>query len=162
MHIGNLPFLSKLHIGGGYGDQVTYALVAFSSHLSQIETLGLEMYLQGNHEIQVPQLTNLEHLIVKIFDDERLLGLTSLLEAAPSLRKFTLELRPYRSLVIRRRSLMVRRPKVLKPRRPHRCLKDVEMFGFVGGASDLEIVMYLLQNTINLEKIVIDPHESLE
>lgn len=133
LHIGNLPLLSKLHIGGGYGDQVTYALVAFSSHLSQIATLELEMFFkvsmelllsifltgacatstrlyffllvflfcclqalslfQDNREIQVPQLSNLEHLKLKIFDVESLslLGLTSLLEAAPSLRKFTLE-----------------------------------------------------------------------
>ncbi|KAG5564421.1 hypothetical protein RHGRI_000565 [Rhododendron griersonianum] len=93
LHIGNLPLLSKLHIGGGYGHQVTYTLVAFSSHLSQIETLELEMFFKDNREIQVPQLTNLEHLKLKIFDDKSLslLGLTSLLEAAPSLRKFTLE-----------------------------------------------------------------------
>jgi len=37
---------------------------------------------------------------------------------------------------------------------PHECLKDVEMFGFV----DWELVMYLLQNATNLEKITIDPY----
>lgn len=57
------------------------------------------------------------------------------------------------------RLLLERKPKVLKPH-PHQCLKDVEMFGFVGGTTDLEIVMYLLQSTINLEKIVIDPYDS--
>ncbi|KAL6973111.1 hypothetical protein U1Q18_027289 [Sarracenia purpurea var. burkii] len=43
---------------------------------------------------------------------------------------------------------------------PHQNLKLVEFVGFVGAAIDVEVVAYLLENAIALEKIVIDPRVS--
>jgi hypothetical protein len=40
---------------------------------------------------------------------------------------------------------------------PHKCLKVVEIIGFVGCGVDLEIASYILIHTVSLEKIIIDP-----
>ncbi|KAI8543774.1 hypothetical protein RHMOL_Rhmol08G0244500 [Rhododendron molle] len=154
-HIRNLPLLSKLYIGGSYQHQVVYALVPFSSHLSCIETLELEICLKGNGEIPPGlEFTSLKRLILNItvggYNDRSLLGFTSLLEAAPSLHKFTLQLLSFHPS-------MIRVPKVLTPC-PHKCLEVVEMIGFTGGTTDLELFTYLIQNAINLEKVIFDPY----
>ena len=52
---------------------------------------------------------------------------------------------------------MITVPKILPPHL-HWSLKDVEVFCFVGGTTDQELVMYLLRYAINLEKIVNDPY----
>jgi hypothetical protein len=40
---------------------------------------------------------------------------------------------------------------------PNEHLKEVEIVGFVGRATDIELVVYLLESAIKLEKIVINP-----
>ena len=40
---------------------------------------------------------------------------------------------------------------------PNEHLKEVEIVGFVGRAIDIELVVYLLESAIKLEKIVINP-----
>ncbi|KAI8543765.1 hypothetical protein RHMOL_Rhmol08G0243600 [Rhododendron molle] len=157
LRIRNLPLLSKLYIGGPLRDQVIYALVPFSSHLSHIETLELEIRLEGNEEIpKALEFTTLKHLniSIRISYDKSLLGFTSLLEAAPSLRKLTLQ-------VLSLHPSMQRVPEVLTPR-PHQCLKVVEMIGFSGGTTDLEFFTYLLQSAINLDRIIFDPYHPRE
>lgn len=44
----------------------------------------------------------------------------------------------------------------------HRYLKVVEIVGYDGRASDFEIVKFLIQNAVELEKIVIDPTDPIE
>ncbi|KAF7150863.1 hypothetical protein RHSIM_Rhsim02G0083800 [Rhododendron simsii] len=97
---------------------------------------------------QIPKLMKLKHLILDIDSHScsRIPCFTSLVEAAPSLQKFTFK---WNSCVHSRAILS----KTLTSH-PHECLKDVEIFGFV----DRKFVMYLLQNVINLEKITIDPY----
>ncbi|KAI8543767.1 hypothetical protein RHMOL_Rhmol08G0243800 [Rhododendron molle] len=123
-------------------------------HLEIFRCMRLES-LEGNEEIpQGLEFTSLKHLILNItvggYNDRSLLGFTSLLEAAPSLRKFTLQLLSFRPS-------MIRVPKVLTPC-PHKCLEVVEMIGFTGGTTDLELFTYLIQNAINLEKVIFDPY----
>jgi hypothetical protein len=40
---------------------------------------------------------------------------------------------------------------------PNEHLKEVEIVGFVGRAIDIELIVYLLESAIKLEKIVINP-----
>ena len=40
---------------------------------------------------------------------------------------------------------------------PNEHLKEVEITGFVGRAIDIELTVYLLENAIKLEKLVINP-----
>lgn len=43
---------------------------------------------------------------------------------------------------------------------PHEHLKVVMFSGYYGSASDLELVRYILENCIVLEKLIIDPSSS--
>ncbi|CAK9183665.1 unnamed protein product [Ilex paraguariensis] len=40
----------------------------------------------------------------------------------------------------------------------HQNLEEVEVFGYYGRKSELELVIYLLENAVALKKIIIDPH----
>ena len=40
---------------------------------------------------------------------------------------------------------------------PNEHLKEVEIVGFAGCAIDIQLVVYLLESAVNLEKIVINP-----
>jgi len=150
LSLGSLPLLAELDIGAARDHQATYALVPFSSYLSQIETLNLHTWLPKEY-MEIPrivELTKLKHLILD-FDNyygSRFPCFTSLVEAAPSLHKLTIKW----SSSVRSRAIL---SKTLTPH-PHEFLKDVEIFGFV----DRKLVMRLLQNAINLEKITIDPY----
>ncbi|KAG5542335.1 hypothetical protein RHGRI_022018 [Rhododendron griersonianum] len=148
LSMGNLPLLAELDISASQDHQATYALVPFSSYLSKIETLKLDLWLPEDYEEipQIPELTKLKHLTLDVegLPCSRFPWFTSLLEAAPSLLSFKL------SSPIGSRAIL---PQMLTPH-PHECLKDVEIFGFV----NRKLVMYLLQNAINLEKITIDPY----
>jgi rRNA processing protein Krr1/Pno1 len=46
--------------------------------------------------------------------------------------------------------------KAKKVKCPHKCLKVVELIGFVGCGVDLEIASYLLRHSVSLEKMIID------
>lgn len=39
---------------------------------------------------------------------------------------------------------------------PHQCLKVFELIGFIGCAIDMELAMYIINNVVKLEKIIID------
>ncbi|KAF7137702.1 hypothetical protein RHSIM_Rhsim07G0231000 [Rhododendron simsii] len=99
---------------------------------------------------RIPELTKLKHLTLDIHSQScsRFPWFTSLLEEAPSLHLFKL-----RSLISSRAILS----KTLTSH-THECLKDLEIFGFV----NRKLVMYLLQNAINLGKITIDPYHPLD
>ena len=40
---------------------------------------------------------------------------------------------------------------------PNEHLKEVEIVGFAGRAIDIQLVVYLLESAINLEKIIVNP-----
>ncbi|XP_062169845.1 F-box/LRR-repeat protein At3g58900-like isoform X2 [Alnus glutinosa] len=43
------------------------------------------------------------------------------------------------------------------PKCPHHCLKLVEFVGFTGQIIDVEYAMFLIENAVELEKVIIDP-----
>ncbi|KAG5563216.1 hypothetical protein RHGRI_005841 [Rhododendron griersonianum] len=150
--MGSLPLLAELDImhDDDDDDDAICPLVPFSSYLSQIETLKLTMWLSEDYEEipRIPELTNLKNLILDVTNlyCSKFPSFTYLVEAAPSLHKLTFKLfSPIRSTAILSSTLAPR---------PHECLKDVEIFGFC----DQKLVMYLLQNAINLEKIICNPY----
>ncbi|GMY39203.1 F-box protein At4g09920-like [Fagus crenata] len=155
LQIDYTPRLLDVYIGGLRHHPVNYAFLALSSYLHQLESLTLGICHYDNINIKLPQfqrLTNLRHLKLKVTvrDEESLFDLISLIEAAPLLRKFTLEL--FSSELQKEREVR----KVINYD-PNEHLKEVEIVGFVGRAIDIELVVYLLESAIKLEKIVINP-----
>ncbi|KAF8005872.1 hypothetical protein BT93_K0219 [Corymbia citriodora subsp. variegata] len=154
--IQNAPLLTSVYLGALY-DPISIYLHPLWSSLHQLETLHLCMNLfkDGLEIPQFPVLFNLRHLtwIVHTSDTASLLGLISLIEAAPILRYFELKLEwtePWR----RRNAKKVNAT-------PNQYLKVVKICGFRGYAVDSEILSYLLERATMLEKIVVDPHTCL-
>ncbi|KAL5186409.1 putative F-box/LRR-repeat protein [Glycine soja] len=88
---------------------------------------------------QLPKLKNLKHLeLAACVDDGTTLACALLLKASPSLWRFTV--------------------KVLT-QIYNECgynLKELELVGFCGAACEVELVMYILENVVELQKIIID------
>ncbi|KAH1107246.1 hypothetical protein J1N35_011014 [Gossypium stocksii] len=93
---------------------------------------------------EYPILSQLKELKLQVraHDHDGLLCLTSLINASPSLNRLSLELSWSKSYTRRR---------VMKVKRHHYNLKEVEIRGFVGGILDIEFCITLL------EKMSIDP-----
>ncbi|KAL4598564.1 hypothetical protein ACB092_11G068200 [Castanea dentata] len=128
--LSNCPLLERLHVSDS-DDLVTLK--------EKLEFLKFQ------------PLTNLRHLKWRVTasDGESLVYLISMIEAAPFLQKFTLELLWSKPLIERE----FRKVK----KYPNEHLKEVEIMGFVGRAIDMELTVYLLESAIKLEKIVINP-----
>lgn len=53
--------------------------------------------------------------------------------------------------------------KSVKPTKcPHKNLKEVEVFGYIGRTSDIELITYIIENASSLEKIVIKSFQFME
>ncbi|KAL9153095.1 hypothetical protein ABFS82_10G026500 [Erythranthe guttata] len=99
-----------------------------------------------------PELPKLKKLVVEYWSDgdESLMGLTHLIRASPNLQEFVLELlmgKPSKSHRKEKRTTQL----------PHHHLKVVKLCGYDGRSSKVELVRYILKNSVVLEKIVIDP-----
>ncbi|XWS44391.1 hypothetical protein CRYUN_Cryun15aG0041200 [Craigia yunnanensis] len=46
----------------------------------------------------------------------------------------------------------------MKLKRAHKCLKVIELIGFCGHEIEAEFIWYIINNTVSLEKIIIDPN----
>ncbi|XVF10632.1 hypothetical protein REPUB_Repub07fG0199400 [Reevesia pubescens] len=152
----NVPNLTELFIKGLYVHYFTRKLPQISTFFSQLRKLALgfgytEVIQKKMKRLEYPILSHLKQLELEIsaHDDDSLLFLSSLIKACPFLNRLSLELRWFEPYLKR---------KVRKARKsPHHNLKVVEMTGFVGQTIDTEFCMYLIENAIMLEKIIIDP-----
>ncbi|XP_027170532.1 F-box/FBD/LRR-repeat protein At3g51530-like [Coffea eugenioides] len=141
----NCPFLERL-------------VVEASSVLINLRVCGPSIALKYLEEKgivrELPQLTNLKEFVLIAFasKDDSLIGFTSLIRASPNLEKFVLKLESWWDD-------MVRGDRKLKKAAsfPLQHLKVVELLGYYGHRSELELVEYFLENTIVLEKLIIDP-----
>ncbi|KAG5028183.1 hypothetical protein JHK82_011808 [Glycine max] len=113
------------------------------SFLPQIKMLKLDL-TQNEPEVlywlsQLPKLKNLKHLeLAACVDDGTTLACALLLKASPSLWRFT----------VKNRTQIY-----------NECgynLKELALVGFCGAACEVELVMYILENVVELQKIIID------
>ncbi|XVF41899.1 hypothetical protein PTKIN_Ptkin01aG0317500 [Pterospermum kingtungense] len=125
-------------------------------YLPQLVTLKLIMpfkrlRLQAD---KFPIVMSLKRLICRLtlFHGESLLFLTSMIEAAPFLHKFTLEVENHNKT----KSICNLRKLPKMEGHPNQYLKEVCVFGFLGQDADAEIVTYLLKSALMLKEIVID------
>ncbi|MBA0763352.1 hypothetical protein Gotri_012800, partial [Gossypium trilobum] len=149
-----VPNLAELFIGGMFVETCTrnYFLPLVPTFASQLQKLVLEMRVDERKMklFEYPILSQLKELELQVRarDHDSLLCLTSLINASPSLNQLSLELSWSKSYTRRR---------VMKVKRHHYNLKEVEIRGFVGGMVDSEFCIYLVENAIMLEKMSIDP-----
>nr|XP_043627687.1 F-box protein At4g09920-like [Erigeron canadensis]XP_043627688.1 F-box protein At4g09920-like [Erigeron canadensis] len=154
-HFDDLPKLTDLKVGGvsvGLEDNVFSQV---SCCVSSLQVLHLDI-IDGPEEIldtdSVPKLPNVKKLtlIIRATQDDSLLDYTSIAKACPILETFEIWLYWF--------SLAKRRRKVRRTASHcHKHLKLLKVEGYYGRISDLELVVYVMENAIALQNIVIDP-----
>ncbi|KAA8534056.1 hypothetical protein F0562_031573 [Nyssa sinensis] len=156
--LSNVPMLDEISIGEGFSGFENNVFYQISCCLSHLEILTLDIYRPEENIklVAFPEFPKLKQLILKVgaWDDDSLLEFTSLIKACPCLQRFVLQLIWM--------SPSKRRKKMRKAAGcPHQYLKLVEMVGYYGRISDVELAMYFIENAIALQKIVIDPRNQI-
>ncbi|MCD9639591.1 hypothetical protein HAX54_024210 [Datura stramonium] len=155
----NVPMLVEVDIlGMPYTHILNDVSSLLSCILSQLEVLTVHAsnslfdFPQENLEhYNFPELTKLKKFVLTTFrwEDQSLLGCTSIIRAAPQLKEFELHLMSCPFTSNRECKKAIKRPLL------H--LKVVKLWGFYSGTFHLELVRYFLENAVTLEKIIIDP-----
>ncbi|KAK9265572.1 hypothetical protein L1049_012473 [Liquidambar formosana] len=151
----NVPCLVEVLFGPHFSDLIIHNFSEFSGWLSHLKTLKLALAFEHYQQVfspKFPVLQNLKHLELKIYSCGRksLLPCMSLIKACPFLYSFTLE--AFWSL-----GFSIIRELEATEKCPHKCLKVVEFVGFAGITVEIEAAMYLIENAVSLEKIIINP-----
>ncbi|KAL4341676.1 hypothetical protein GQ457_08G015550 [Hibiscus cannabinus] len=159
----NVPNLTELSIrnddNNDDDDLIFTELQQILTFVPQLQmlTLYIDDEMDMVTSIRLPLMNQLRHMKLSVCADnmDSLLFLSSWIKACPSLHRFTLDVT---TLTLRPlewgSSILYRR---IKKRRKsaHPSLKVVEITGFVGETVDTELCILLIENAIELEKIVI-------
>ncbi|KAI3817824.1 hypothetical protein L1987_11622 [Smallanthus sonchifolius] len=152
--LNNLPKLEEISIGEGYSGFENNVFGQISCCISHLQILTLDIYRPEENIkfLSFPELPKLKQLILKVgaWDDDSLLEFTSLAKACPKLQRFVIQL-IWMSPAKRRRKIR----QVAK--HPHKHLQLVEIVGYYGRTSDVELAVYFIENALSLQKIIIDP-----
>ncbi|KAK3446230.1 hypothetical protein EUGRSUZ_A01965 [Eucalyptus grandis] len=153
--LDKLPQLSEVFIRKSHSVLVHRTLSQLSN-LSCLQILKLQFSDSPNEDLlicQLPKLTNVKLLELRVFGKRgaSLLPLTPVIEACPCLQSFVFEMiLPWKMLCTQREPKRVVGP-------PHQHLKEVEFHNYYGQPCELELVNYLIDNAIALEKLVVNP-----
>ncbi|KAK8704336.1 hypothetical protein V6N13_047963 [Hibiscus sabdariffa] len=151
----NVPNLTELSIRNDLDEDLTFKLklqkiLTFVPLLQKL-ALNINDEVDAVRSIAYPLMNQLRQMELRICADnvDSLLFLSSWIKACPSLHRFTLDFEWGCSILSR---------KIKKSRTSvHHSLKLVEITGFVGESVDTELCMFLIENAIELDKIVITP-----
>ncbi|PSS07705.1 Telomere length regulation protein [Actinidia chinensis var. chinensis] len=167
----NVPLLSEVSIGGDYVEElVRRKFHDLSGVLSQIKRLVLEleyMVFYSSHYIPktFPEFRNLKQLELDVaaVPDQNILFLAPLIDVSPCLYRLVVKVKFWSPSKGRRRQ----EPLEWECRCPGEpreninglleSLKVVEIVGWVGHTTDIQLAMYLLEKAVLLETIIIDP-----
>ncbi|KAJ0542101.1 putative F-box domain, FBD domain, leucine-rich repeat domain superfamily [Helianthus annuus] len=154
-HLSDLPKLKELDIGEVSVGLENNVFSQISSCALNLQVLVLDMWspqkgLDVNAIIKFPNVKKLM-LVMGAEEDDCLLEFTSIAQACPRLETFSISLHWYTPTKRRRKVRRVASPHV------HEHLKLLEMIGYYGRISDVELAVYFIENAAALEKIVIDP-----
>ncbi|CAH9091105.1 unnamed protein product [Cuscuta epithymum] len=135
---------------------------ALSCCFSQLEILTLRLpWGYKDHDIarfNFPELLELKKLVVD-FTPERdasVLGLMTFMRISPNLEEFLLMIGYNGTLSCASREVNKGTPF------PHQHLKVFQYLGYYGRCSDMEVVMFIVENCVGLQQIIIDPSMPLE
>ncbi|KAJ9545690.1 hypothetical protein OSB04_025397 [Centaurea solstitialis] len=155
--ISNLPCLKFWDIGEGVIGLKNRVFSQFDYCLSYLDVLSLEITRpkEGLKLATIPKLPMIKKLKLAIGarKDNCLLEFTAIAKACPRLEVFTIELQWLSPIKSRRKVRHV-------ADHPHYYLKELVFVGYFGRVSDLELVVYFIDNAAGLRKIVIDPRGS--
>ncbi|CAH9134021.1 unnamed protein product [Cuscuta epithymum] len=123
---------------------------------SQLEILTLRLPMHKPHDIpwsNFPEMLELKKLTLHFVAnlDESLLGLTTFIRISPYLEEFV--------FLIKWPVITSWGIRYLKKGTPflHQHIKVFKYLGYYGHCSDLELVMFILENCVGLQEITIDP-----
>ncbi|KAK6143420.1 hypothetical protein DH2020_023768 [Rehmannia glutinosa] len=182
----NVPMLVEVSISNGT-ESMEYLIPALGCCISQLEILTLQFHhpkvRQQNsscyislvcdfnincaclivcglfnrkifEDYKFPELPKLKKLVINYYvarRDESLIDLTYLIRASPYLEEFVLELIWDYGFLRSDREV----EKAISF--PHQHLKVFKFCGYYNRTSDFELVRYILENCVALEKMIIDP-----
>ncbi|KAI3783519.1 hypothetical protein L1987_42603 [Smallanthus sonchifolius] len=154
-HLTDLPKLKELDIGEVSLGLENNVFSQISSCALSLQVLILDMWspkkgLDVNAIIKLPNVKKLM-LVMGAEEDDSLLEFTSIAQACPSLETFSISLHWYAPMKKRRKVRHVAAPHL------HEHLKVLEIIGYYGRISDLELAVYVIDNAVALKKIIIDP-----
>ncbi|CAI9116819.1 OLC1v1018080C1 [Oldenlandia corymbosa var. corymbosa] len=161
MVLKNAPKLVDVIVDwSSFNLSVSESITCLSCSLSKLEVLTLkfraeDIYYEEDANGALPCLTTLKQLIAIVWDleDESLIAITAFIKASPNLEKFVLK--SDRGIEVPKERRASRKGKALSLQH----LKDVEFWGYSGRVSEVELVEYLLENAVALERIMIDPRD---
>lgn len=149
-----LPRLKEISIGEGYSGFENNVFGQISCCISHLQSLTLDIYRPEENLkfLSFPELPKLKQLILKVgaWEDDSLLEFTTLAKACPKLQRFVIQL-IWMSPAKRRRKIKH------AAKHPHKHLELVEIVGYYGRTSDVELAVYFIDNAKALHKIIIDP-----
>ncbi|XP_076903717.1 F-box/FBD/LRR-repeat protein At4g26340-like [Bidens hawaiensis] len=154
-HLTDLPKLKKLDIGQVSVGSENNVFRQISSCAPYLEVLSLEMWSPQNglDVTAIAKLPNVKKLMLVMgaVEDDCLLKFTAIARACPRLETFSISLLWYSPMQSRRKVLRIVAPE------GHKHMKLLEINGYYGRISDLELAVYVIDNAAALKKIVIDP-----
>ncbi|KAI7741288.1 hypothetical protein M8C21_021616, partial [Ambrosia artemisiifolia] len=154
LHLTDLPKLRELDVGEVSVGLEKNVFSQISSCALYLQDLALDLRstkegLDVNAILKFPNVKTLR-LGMKAEEDDCLLQFTLIPQACPILENFSISLHWF--------SPMKRRRKVRRfAAHVHKHLKFLEIIGYYGRISDLELAVYVIDNAAALKKIVIDP-----
>lgn len=150
----NVPLLVEVSISYSFSkDYISTAFAQLSCCVSQLEVLELRPRKLERKYFVFPMLVNLKHLELSFEVDDVccVLQLACFIKACPYLRKLVLKLQHF-DVSNRREGIIKQAAKY-----SHYYLRVVEVEEYFGRTSDFELVSYLVENAVGLEKIVMLP-----
>ncbi|CAN6577087.1 unnamed protein product [Malus baccata var. baccata] len=157
--VRNVPRLSQVSISencicNNFIEVVFTQLSGCLSHLEILKLTGEEIVSYKRDRV-FPILANLKHLelILGEGDASALLQLTCFMRASPCLHRLVLYLKEYATS--KRREIKYKKA----PECFHNHLKVLELVGYVGHTSELELVKFFAKTAVKLEKIVMKGNE---
>nr|XP_048319113.1 FBD-associated F-box protein At4g10400-like isoform X1 [Ziziphus jujuba var. spinosa] len=159
--IRDVPMLAEVYFHcSRYRDVVGSVFTTLSDCLWQLQILQLNISHQDYVENRVYNtLTNLKqlNLVLNGCDNYNLLKLIPFIKAFPRMQKLELKLLSWTGLRFQEWH------KSMKPKEcPHQNLKEVEVLGYTGRTSDVELITYFIENAKMLEKIAIKSFQFME
>ncbi|XP_060667863.1 putative FBD-associated F-box protein At5g38570 [Ziziphus jujuba] len=154
----NAPKLVNVDISLFNVNYLHHAFATILCCISHLQILHLAA-LNYMDNIPYPILPNPKELklFLDVFYELIFFHIHPFLEKAPNLQRLVLKLKHW--------GLFINEPAACKKpaTRPHHyCLKEVEVTGYSGYSSDDELILYLIESAVSIEKIIVNPCESEE